>query len=441
MRVPSYAEQTPTFASGHSSPDDMLKRSLARIDEREPEVKAFVHLARERALREAEEATRRWHEGKPRSPIDGLVVAVKDIIETEDMPTGQGSPIWTGFETRRDAASVQALREAGAIILGKTATTEFAATEQNAPTANPHDPRRTPGGSSSGSAAAVGAGMVPVALGSQVVGSTLRPASYCGCIGFKPSYGTLNRSGTYDHLSQSCVGLFGQTLEDIWAVAQAIATRVGGDPGERPLTGPETLPAARAPKRVAVLETAGWAKATPGAVEAFEAELARLAAHGVEVVHRTMDGAVERLEEALSGAFPLTTRINAWEMRWPLAGYVRSHPEGVSAAMRRRLVEAEAMTPADYAAALEDRTHVREIFADTLSRFDGAVALAATGAAPLGLGYTGDPVMNVPASLLGVPAISLPLLEDQGLPLGLQVMGLAGEDAALMGLAAWRWTL
>src|SRR5262249_33665584 len=158
----------------------------------------------ESARRAADESTERWSSGKPLSPIDGMPIAIKDIIETFDMPTGQGSPMWEGFESRRDSASVHALRQAGAIILGKTTTTELAAAETVPTTSNPYDPTRTPGGSSSGSAAAVGAGMVPAGLGTQVIGSILRPSSFCGAVGFKPSVGALNRGGSYDYLSQSC---------------------------------------------------------------------------------------------------------------------------------------------------------------------------------------------------------------------------------------------
>ncbi len=404
-------------------------------------MRAFVHLARDRARAEAEQSSQRWRAGQEFSAIDGMAIAIKDIIETADMPTGQGSPMWTDFASRRDAATVQALREAGAIILGKTTTTEFASTEQYAPTTNPHDTTRTPGGSSSGSAAAVGAGMVPVAIGSQVVGSTLRPASYCGCIGFKPTYGALNRGGSYDYLSQSCVGIIGAALDDVWAVARAIADRVGGDPGHAALSGPSSLPAAQAPRRLAWLETDGWKTASPGAIAALEAELAMLRGHGVEIVRRNDDPALDRLEQAISGALDLTWRIMSWEFRWPLASYVRTHPDGVSKAMRGRLADAEKMTPADYDAALARRGEIRSIFHDVAARFDGFLALAATGAAPVGLGYTGDPRMNVPASLLGTPAVSLPLLADQGLPLGLQLIGRPGQDAALMALAHWRWTL
>ena len=190
MARPSpYAALAPRFVAGETSPSAELKPRLALLDQREPAMNAFVHMARESALAAAIAADQRWRDNKPLSPIDGMAIGIKDIIETEDMPTGQGSPLWTGTCTKRDAACVQALREAGAVIVGKTVTTEYAGSEPLMPTRNPHDGERTAGGSSSGSAAAVGAGILPAALGTQVIGSTIRPASFCGCYGFKPTLG------------------------------------------------------------------------------------------------------------------------------------------------------------------------------------------------------------------------------------------------------------
>src|SRR5262249_11259977 len=191
------------FAAGNDTPREFFERCLSHVEEFEPAVGAFVchDIAAARAA--ADRSTARWRDGRPLSPIDGMPLGIKDIIETADMPTEQGSPLFVGCRTGRDAASVAALREAGAVILGKVVTTEFAATEPRG-TRNPWDRERTPGGSSSGSAAAVACGMVPAALGTQVVGSILRPASFCGCVGFKPSVGRINRGGSYDYFSQSC---------------------------------------------------------------------------------------------------------------------------------------------------------------------------------------------------------------------------------------------
>src|SRR4051812_9630454 len=212
------------LASGADTPRNILEQCLAALDHWEARIGAFVSLNIEGARAAADAATRRWREGKPLSPIDGMPLGIKDIIETIDMPTENGSPLYAGWRSDRDAASAAALREAGAVILGKTVTTEFAAREPRG-TRNPWDVERTPGGSSSGSAAAVATGMVCAALGTQVIGSTIRPASFCGCVGFKPTLGALNRGGSHDNLSQSCTGVLAANLEDAWQVANEIAVR------------------------------------------------------------------------------------------------------------------------------------------------------------------------------------------------------------------------
>jgi Asp-tRNA(Asn)/Glu-tRNA(Gln) amidotransferase A subunit family amidase len=414
-----------------------LKARLARLDELNPKLNAFVRIARENAFAAAAQSERRWRENAALSPVDGMAIGIKDIIETEDMPTGQGSPIWEGFETRRDAACVQALREAGAIILGKTTTTEFAATEPLMPSRNPHDLARTAGGSSSGSASAVGAGILPAALGTQIVGSTLRPASYCGCVGFKPTFGALNRSGSYDHLSQSCLGILAATPEDAWTVASAIVTRVGGDPGHDGLHGPIGIPPARKPRRLAVLETAGRGKASAGAQSAFAGARKRLSDLGITLADRHSDRQIAAFEEVIAEAVPVTFKTFEWELRWPLATYAKH--KDLSEGMRRRLAAGQGGSLDDYRQALSRRREIREHYAQVSAAFDGFVTLAATGAAPVGLSWTGDPVFNVPASLLGVPAISLPLLRDENMPLGLQLIGRAEQDAELMAIASWLW--
>jgi Asp-tRNA(Asn)/Glu-tRNA(Gln) amidotransferase A subunit family amidase len=436
-RPSSYTSLAARFAAGHGSPTQELQARLSRLDAVDPEIGAFVQVAREAALAAAAEADRRWRNGAPLSEIDGMAIGIKDIFETEDMPTGQGSPVWEGFETRRDAAAVQALRAAGAIILGKTTTTEFAATEPLMPVRNPHDRSRTAGGSSSGSAAAVGAGILPAALGTQVVGSTLRPASYCGCVGFKPTFGALNRSGSFDHLSQSCLGILAATPEDAWLVASAIVTRVGGDPGHEGLTGPAAAPAAVRPSSLAVLETSGWAKASSGARAAFAGACQRLTKLGIALADRHSDPAVEAFEATISEANAVTFRIFDWEFRWPLTGYAARN--GLSAGMRRRVESAQQLTLDDYRDALRRRQEIRAEYAKLGLRYDGIVTLAATGAAPIGLSWTGDPTINIPASLLGVPAISLPFLSDENMPLGLQLIGRAHEDAHLLAVAQWLW--
>jgi Asp-tRNA(Asn)/Glu-tRNA(Gln) amidotransferase A subunit family amidase len=364
-----------------------------------------------------------------------MPLGIKDIIETADMPTEQGSPLFVGWRTGRDAASVAALREAGAVILGKVVTTEFAATEPRG-TRNPWDQERTPGGSSSGSAAAVACGMVPAALGTQVVGSILRPASFCGCVGFKPSVGGINRGGSYDYFSQSCTGVLAASLEDAWLVAVNIAARAGGDPGYPGLQGPPQPPPPQRLRALAVLQTAGREDAAPDARRAFETAAARLAEAGIALADRRSDPVIEEVEYAIADAAQLTRVINAWEGRWPLNTYRDRDASKLSQSALERLAMAEAMTLADYGAAIARRQRNRETHARLAARYDAAITLAAPGAAPVGLGSTGNPVFNVPASMLGIPALALPLLLAEGLPLGLQIAGFAGEDARLFATAA-----
>jgi Asp-tRNA(Asn)/Glu-tRNA(Gln) amidotransferase A subunit family amidase len=245
------------FVAGTDSPRDLLERCIAVINEIENDVQAFEYLDLASARRQADASAQRYRAGTPTSSIDGIPFGVKDIIETADMPTGMGSPLFTGWRGGKDAASVVALREAGAVIVGKTVTTEFAASVPGK-THNPWDLARTPGGSSSGSAAAVGSGMLCAALGTQVIGSILRPASYCGCVGYKPSVGGINRGGSLDFHSQSTHGVLAATLEDAWHVAREITARAGGDPGYPGIRGPMTAPPARAPKTLTLLETPGW---------------------------------------------------------------------------------------------------------------------------------------------------------------------------------------
>ena len=321
------------------------------------------------------------------------------------------------------------------MILGEVVTTEFAATEPRG-TRNPWDRERTPGGSSSGSAAAVACGIVPAALGTQVVGSILRPASFCGCVGFKPSVGGINRGGSYDYFSQSCTGVLAASLEDAWLVAVNIAARAGGDPGYPGLQGPSEPPAPQCPRSLAVLQTSGWEGAEPEARAAFEAAAARLAEAGIALVDRHADPVIDEVEAVIADAAPLTRTINAWEGRWPLNTYRDRDASKLSRSALERLAMAESMSLADYGAAIAVRQRNRETHVRLAARYDAIITLSAPGAAPVGLGSTGNPVFNVPASMLGIPAVSLPLFSIDGLPLGLQIAGFVGEDAQLFAVAA-----
>jgi Asp-tRNA(Asn)/Glu-tRNA(Gln) amidotransferase A subunit family amidase len=433
-RMQPFLPATADFADGGDTPRDFLERCIAQIDAWEPKIGAFVALNLDAARTAADRSTNRWRTGKPLSPIDGIPIGVKDIIETIDMPTENGSPLFAGFRGNRDGASVAALREAGAVIVGKTVTTEFAWMHPRA-TRNPWDLARTPGGSSSGSAAAVAVGAISVGLATQVFGSILRPSSFCGCFGFKPTVGAINRGGSHDTLSQSTHGPIAASLPEAWAVAYEISRRAGGDPGYPGLYGPPTCPAPSKPRRLAVLETPGWAAATSGAKAAFAEVAARLKSAGVALVSRRESKTVAAVEDAIADARELSHNIIAWESRWPLNTYRERDLSKLSEAILELAARAETRTLDDYRRDIAERERRRAIYQSLASECDAWLTLSAPGAAPIGLGSTGDPAFVVPGSMLGVPTISLPALEDGGLPLGLQLLGFADADAALFSTA------
>ncbi len=432
----SYLAARADFASGKQTPRQFLERSLELLAQWEPRIGAFVVSNLQNARAAAEQSSERWRNGTPRSAIDGMPVGIKDIIETVDMPTQMGSPLFSGWRSEKDAASVRALRDAGAVILGKTVTTEFAASEPRG-TRNPWNTAHTPGGSSSGSAAAVACGIVSAALGTQVIGSTIRPASFCGCVGFKPSVNALNREGSHDYQSQSCTGILGASLGDVWQIAHEIVARVGGDAGTPGLQGPDTPPPAEKPRRLAVLETAGWDSASVGAKQQLNECVMRLKSAGIEIRTRHNDDKVAALETELVHAAELSHRCNGWETRW----FFRSMRDRDAAKLSRNVMERaqkyEDLTLAEHRADLKERARIRAVYAELAANNDACITLAAPSGAPEGLATTGNPEFAVPASLLGVPALSLPMFEVDGMPLGLQVIGYSDCDADAFAIASW----
>ena len=433
-RMQPFLPATADFASGKDSARAFLERRIVDLEAWEPKIGAFVTLNLAAARTAADRSTERWRAGEALSPIDGMPIGIKDIIETIDMATEHGSPLFAGFRGQRDSASVAALREAGAVIVGKTVTTEFAWMHPRA-TRNPWDLTRTPGGSSSGSAAAVAVGAISVGIGTQVFGSILRPSSFCGCFGFKPTVGAINRGGSHDALSQSTHGPLAASLPEAWAVAYEISRRAGGDPGFPGLYGPPTCPASLKPRRLAVLETDGWTVATAAAKEAFAEASAKLKSAGVTLVSRRESEKIAAVEDAIHDARELSHTIIAWESRWPLNTYRARDPSKLSQPMHELSARAEALTLDDYRRDIKERQRRRAVYQALAAEFDACLILSAPGAAPIGLNWTGDPAFVIPGSMLGVPAISLPVLEDGGLPLGLQLLGFADADAALFSTA------
>jgi Asp-tRNA(Asn)/Glu-tRNA(Gln) amidotransferase A subunit family amidase len=356
-----------------------------------------------------------------------------------------GSPLFKDNHPKRDSALVQALRQAGAVVLGKTVTTELGMSHPG-PTTNPFDAARTPGGSSSGSGAAVGARMVPAAIGTQVVGSVIRPASFCGNWALKPTQGALNR-GERQGLSHSTVGVHAGVAEDMWLVAAEIAKRAGGDPGYPGLFGPAAPPEARKPARLAVLHGEGWPLTDAATRAAFARVLDALAAHGVALIHPGEHPLLDALEEAVAEAMAISNAMCAFEMRWSVENLVAQHPDGISDSLRARLVLGRSITLDAYRDLLRRRTEARARLAGMAPVVEGFIAPAACGPAPLLGGTagsqgdithtTGDPSYNAMSSILGAPVVTVPLMAVGGLPVGVQLMGQQHDDAAVAGIARW----
>lgn len=440
----SFAEAREAFLRGADTPTAYLERCLRTIEERDASVKAWVTLNVPGARRAAAESTQRYRARQPRSMIDGMPVGIKDLIDTHDMPTQMGCAAYAGYRPKCDAPVVRALRDAGAIILGKTVTAELGM-NQPGPTTNPFDSRRTPGGSSSGSAAAVGACMVPAAIGTQVGGSIIRPSSYCANYALKPTLGALNR-GSALGLSQEVYGVHAASLEDMWQVVMEIASRVGGDPGYPGLYG-LSMPEAHKPRRLAILETSAWGRLDLGSASAFEKVIHQLRRHGVEILERKNCGQVEAFECCMAEAKAITDDINSYELRVIVHELRQSSPGMLSQRLVTRMEKANTITQGRYRELLQRREQARQRFARLVPTADALITLSSLGPAPEWEGDldprsvnptpTGDSSFNVAASLLGAPAITVPMLAVDDLPLGVQIIGQPHEDERLCSFARW----
>jgi Asp-tRNA(Asn)/Glu-tRNA(Gln) amidotransferase A subunit family amidase len=418
------------FADGQDSPRDYLERRLERLDAVESRLKAFVTLDVDGARRAADTSASRYRRGQPLSPIDGMPLGIKDVIDTASLPTQMGSAAFSGWMARRDAACVRALLAGGAIVLGKSVTTEFALGSPG-PTTHPFDANRTPGGSSSGSAAAVAADIVPAALGTQEMGSLIRPASFCGVLGLKPSYGALHQGGVHGVApSQSHLGVIAGSLQDMATVCAQIACHAGGDPGYEPLR--LSLPvAAEKPARIGILHTEAWERMEGAARNEFLLLERRMAEMDVQI------GPAADFDHAAAGALEAWAAICCWELRWPIAEYRDRFPNALGADTQRYLAIAERMTAGEYERACALRADLRKRYQALAAEYDALLLPAALGPAPLGLASTGSREFNAFSSGLGAPSITLPLLSVAGMPLGVQLIGFAGADARLLSHAAW----
>jgi Asp-tRNA(Asn)/Glu-tRNA(Gln) amidotransferase A subunit family amidase len=432
MTEPAAVEIAADIAAGKVTALAVTEACLARIAVDEPRIGAFAHLDPDHARTQARARDERKRAGAMLGPLHGVPVAVKDIVDTTDFPTEQGSVLHAGRRPLHDAAIVTRLRAAGAVLLGKTVTTEFACFTPGR-TRNPHDPQRTPGGSSSGSAAAVAAAMAPLAIGSQTNGSVIRPASFCGVVGFKPSYGLIPRTGvlttsvTLDH-----VGVLARSVADAAFLADALAGYDEGDPAARAGPAPALRQVALTPPpvrpRLAFVRGPTWDEAEPATAAAF-AELAEL-----------LGGAM--VEVALPAPFADAVAVHRTIWTSELAFHLApeyAHGRAQLSDRLCQLIEAGLATPAPaYQKALATRRAYQAALDALFQEFDAIVTPAAPGEAPLGLGATGSPAFCTLWSLVGTPAVSLPILRGPaGLPVGVQLVGAMGDDARLLRTARW----
>jgi Asp-tRNA(Asn)/Glu-tRNA(Gln) amidotransferase A subunit family amidase len=397
--------------AGEFTPRAVIDMCAEAIAAREKDIGAFVVLDLAGAQRAADNPK------LTATPLRGLPVGFKDIFDTADFPTQYGSPIYAGFQPRADAAAVALTLRAGGIVIGKTATTEFA-TMVPAVTRNPHNLAHTPGGSSSGSCAAVAAGMLPIAFGTQTAGSVIRPAAFCGVTGFKPSYRLIPTAGIKDvawHLDTA--GVFGSGVADVAFVTAAVTGR--------DLRVDRSTPA---PPRIALVRTHLWPQASAAMQRAVESAARSAAAAGARVVDLTLPPI---LEEAYAAQFVIqdyeTFRSRTFE-------YDR-HRDQLGEALRESLDAAAAITADTYDTARRTSRRARQVFADTMADYDVILTPSAPGAAPHGLGSTGNPMFNRLWTLMGTPCVNVPGLSEDGLPLGIQIVGRFGRDRAALEAA------
>jgi Asp-tRNA(Asn)/Glu-tRNA(Gln) amidotransferase A subunit family amidase len=429
--VLSAAQAAAGIAAGDLTSEELVGACLARIEEHEPELRAWAFLDRERALAEARAADGRLREGKGVGPLHGLPVGVKDIIDTADMPTGNGSPAFAGRQPSADAACVAALRSAGAIVLGKTVTTELASAHPSV-TRNPRNLEHTPGGSSSGSAAAVAAGMVPAALGTQTAGSVIRPAAFCGIYGFKPTFGLIPRTGvlTQAH-SLDTIGVMGRSVEDLALLADALGVHDERDPASLSASRPRLFAMAKEdpplPPLFAFVKTHAWSEADAATKGAFGELIEHL---GAQVHEMSIDNTTER-------GFAACRLVQRVEMAHHYGPILDRAPDLLSPTLAKLIEYGRGVPGVEYLAALEARkTHYA--VADELFRDYGTILTpAALGPAPKGLASTGNPIFCGFWTYLGVPSVTLPLLEADGLPMGVQLVGARRDDGRLLRTARW----
>jgi Asp-tRNA(Asn)/Glu-tRNA(Gln) amidotransferase A subunit family amidase len=413
----SAAQAARAIAGGELTCEELTTWCLERIAERDEKVRAWAFIDKKQALEQA----RKLDNAPRRSKLHGIPFGIKDIIDTADLPTEYNSPLYKGYRPRADAACVTLLKQAGCLILGKTETTEFANNHPSR-TMNPHNPAHTPGGSSSGSAAAVGDNMVPAALGTQTGGSVIRPAAYCGTYAIKPSFGAINRAGAkFVAESLDTIGVFGRDVEDLGLALEVLS----GIPS------PHYAAFNRKPN-IGLCRTPRWDAADPATQKNLEEAVERLARAGMQVADYDMPQGSDQL-------FDRHKVIMGFETARALSWEYTNFPDGISKTLKPRLDDGWKVTRADYDTMRAHAERMRRAFAEDMTKFDFLLTLSAPSEAPKSLASTGDPVFNRAWTLLGVPCITVPYGKGpHGLPLALQLVGPYDGDAALLG---WAWAV
>lgn len=419
--------------SGELSSEELVQACLTRIRETDSTIQAWETLDTEAALAQATELDRIRRSGHATGPLHGVPVGIKDIVDTAALPTGLGSPAFATRQPTEDACIIERLREAGAVIMGKTRTTEFAFMHPTT-TTNPCESSHSPGGSSSGSAAAVAAGHVPLAVGTQTAGSVIRPASFCGTFGFKPTRGVISRRGvlqTSQTLDQ--VGVFGRNLEDVALLADVLGSY---DPTDV-LSFPRPRPAMRAGalSEPPVEPDLAWFDM------GYHARLAPDARAGFDELLEALGPRVERFAPApqLSGLLEVQETIQAYEILRNLREVIEANPQEISMTLRDAMEQAGQITTAQYEDARAVRITADQFFAAHFKDFDAILAPSASGEAPLlSEGHTGDPAFCKVWTLAGLPCLNLPILVGaNGLPIGVQLIGAVEQDDRLLRTASW----
>jgi Asp-tRNA(Asn)/Glu-tRNA(Gln) amidotransferase A subunit family amidase len=428
----SAAEALAAFAAGRLTSVELVQSCLDRIRETDSAIKAWAFLDPDAALAQAAECDRIRKAGMAVGPLHGIPVGLKDIIDTAKMPTERGTPIFKGRQTDTVARLVENLREAGAVIMGKTVTTELAFVHANE-TRNPHNPDHSPGGSSSGSAAAVAACHVPLAIGTQTNGSVIRPASFCGTFGFKPTRGVISREGVLQtSVSLDQVGCFGRTLADVAVLTDVIGSYDQRDPVSFARARPDM--AAGAAAEAPVTPDLAWFDLP------FNDRLSDAAREGFDAVLEILGPQVSRMEPAdtLSNLVAVQGRIHEYEIAQHQAEVFDTHWDLISETLKPVITRARQISKDEYEDALAVKPSAEAFFADFFVEFDAIIAPAAAGEAPKFGPGTGDPIFCTLWTLAGLPCVTLPLLVGEtGLPIGVQLIGPAEKDDRLLRTARW----